>query len=319
MLDHVPRAPVMLTSEVLVSLIALLVGSRSADSPARALAEFVAESLETSGHTTFLVDAAAVSATALLDGDTTDRTVDDLVTVADAADAVVVLSPVVKAGYSGTTRSLLELLPENAFAGKSVLALSAGTAPTGIDDNRRAIEPIIRSLSGDIVGPGVHVCVYDITRNACSVALDGAAHQMVEDALGHLQSGLVVDGANGAADSAAQLLDAGDALESVRAGALLVDVRSNPTLGVGLIAGAVHVQKSDVEAVFGNHGSESRPLVGIDRAVVVVCNSERGSSEFARTLVRLGYRQVSHIRGGAAALASELRMGPVSEGAGALG
>lgn len=85
-----------------------------------------------------------------------------------------------------------------------------------------------------------------------AAAFESAVHHAVEEALDRLQSGLVVDAGEDAISSDVRLLDVDTASELVRTGALLVDVRSKPTLGVGLLAGAVQVQKSDVVSVFGS-------------------------------------------------------------------
>ncbi|MCX4098177.1 NAD(P)H-dependent oxidoreductase [Nocardia sp. alder85J] len=287
-----------------MSLIALLVGSRTADAPARALAQHVGEVLEQLGHITFLVDAGAIDATALVDGDTADPSVENLVAVVDAADALVVISPVIKAGSSGTTRLLLELLPDGALAGVPVLSLNAGTSETGLDESAgRELRSAVRALSGLPLPCAVQISVFDITRHGCATTLADTAQALVHEALTGLARALDRSTAD-AAGPPGELIDADTALRRIRDGALLLDVRSDPAAGTGLLPGAVHVRKVDVATIFRHSAGQPALIAGPERDIVVVCNSERGSAEATRQLRALGYQRVAHVRGGAADLAA---------------
>ncbi|WP_019927460.1 rhodanese-like domain-containing protein [Nocardia sp. BMG111209] len=288
-----------------VSLIALLVGSRTADAPARGLAQSVAETLEQSGHITFVVDAGAVTAAALVDGDTTDPTVDNLVAVVDAADAVVLISPAIRAGHSGTSRLLLELLPDDALAGLPVVTFTTGAAGTGLDaDAGRELDSAVRALGGVVLQDNLRISVFDMTRHACATVLDERARTLVRAALARLHRALG-DTAGDPGDRA-ELIDEQAALRRIRDGALLLDVRSDPTLGAGLLPGAVHVRKADLATLFRPAERGHPALTGPEREIVVVCNSEQGSGAAVRQLRAFGYRRLAHVRGGAAPLAAAL-------------
>lgn len=285
-----------------MALIALLVGSRLADSPALAIAEFISEAIELDGHTSLRVDSSIIDPSAVVDGDTTHDSVEDMVDVVSASDALVVCTPVVKGEYAGLTKSLLELLPESALAHMPVIVIATGDAPSHVGSRPGGIDSIVRSLGGHMCSPAVHVSAYDITRHTCAVSLEEAAQNAVLAALGLLAGDVSV---RLPFDSAEALLDPVDVVDRVRGGALLLDVRANPTQGVGLLPGAVHVQKSDVALTFGRDDT-SPALVDHGRPIVVVCNSEWGSAPCIRQLSALGYRELAHVRGGAPALAEEM-------------
>ncbi len=285
-----------------MALIALLIGSRLTDSPASAVAEFVSETLDVEGHTSLMVETSAVDPNAVIDGDTTHPSVEDMVAAISASDALVVCTPVVKGQFAGLTTSLLELLPETALAHMPVIVIAAGDAPSHVDSRQSGIDMAVRSLGGHICAPAVHVSAFDITRHTCAVSLDEAAEESVIDALGSL-TGDVTGRSYFDADEV--LLEPEGVVDRILAGAVLLDVRANPTQGVGLLPGAVHVQKSDVAALFGRD-DRSPSLIDQGRPIVVVCNTERGSAPSVRQLHALGHRDLSHVRGGAPALVDAL-------------
>lgn len=287
-----------------MALVAVLVGSRSADSSAFAIAEYVVEALDLEGHSSMIVDTKSVDPRALIDCDTTDSSIEDLVGVVDAADALVVCAPVIRNLCTGVTSSLLELLPEAALAHMPAALITTGNGPTNIDLRNHAIYDLVRSLGGQITKEAVHVSAFDVTRHTCAVSLAEEAEEAVLGTLTRLTGEMRAETALEDAGHP-QLIDTGRALDRVRQGALLVDVRANPTQGVGLLPGAVHVQKSDLASTFGRH-DDTNALVSQSRPIVVVCNTERGSATSVRELRALGYRDLSHVRGGAPALAAAL-------------
>lgn len=294
-----------------MSLIAILVGSRHADSPTRGLAEFAAEKLDESGHETFLVDISSVPPAVLIDGATAHPSVNDVVTTVDSADALIIVAPVVKHAYSATAKLMVELLPESALGLKPALILSTGdTAPTQLPSD---LESTLLAMGGGVITPSVNVSEYDITRHTCSTALEEIAEAAVQQSLSLLVQAL----GNSALVTAPKtpggvLVEPEDALDAFRAGALLLDVRSRPHEGVGFISGAIYVRKRDVEAVFSPERLHHLALHE-KTPIVVFCNSEHGSVGPLSTLTRLGYEAVTHVRGGAQALhAAMLRSSELS-------
>ncbi|RRQ29450.1 rhodanese-like domain-containing protein [Rhodococcus sp. Eu-32] len=81
--------------------------------------------------------------------------------------------------------------------------------------------------------------------------------------------------------------------DAAAADAKLIDVRSEKSrIEFGTIAGAIVVDKADVQAQFGDENSDrSEPIV-------VFCGSVKGSGPVVDELKELGYTNVSHIDGG---------------------
>ena len=288
-----------------MSLVAILVGSRTAESPPRHLAEFAIEQLAEAGHETFLADMSAVPAGVLIDGATTDPSVNDLVTMVDSVDAVIVVTAVVKQVYSGTAKLVLDLLPESAIRMKPVLVLSTGdTAPQQVSD----LSATLTGMGAHHVGPDVNVSEYDITRHTCSTALEETAEIAVQQSLSRLLQFLGERPLESAPIPDEVLVEPEAALSAFRRGAILLDVRARPTEGVGLISGALYVRKDDIELVFSP--ARMQRLLAVDGPeIVVFCNSEHGSRRPVRQLLDLGYEAVSHVRGGAPALRAVTRRG----------
>lgn len=96
------------------------------------------------------------------------------------------------------------------------------------------------------------------------------------------------------------LVQAGQASGIVAAGALVVDVRHpDARRRDGLLPGAVQVAKAEVQDRFAPDSEGLLPGIGgLDRAILVVCSSERGSGPVVAKLGALGYTRVSHVRGG---------------------
>ncbi len=63
-----------------------------------------------------------------------------------AARVVVVATPIYKASYSGLLKSFLDLLPQDALQGKTVLALATGGSPAHLLALDYALKPVLAAL-----------------------------------------------------------------------------------------------------------------------------------------------------------------------------
>ena len=102
------------------------------------------------------------------------------------------------------------------------------------------------------------------------------------------------------AEERIERLSPAGALEATRAGALLVDIRSELSRErEGVIPGAIHIPRSVLEWRFEPGGAWRNPHVGgLDQQVVVVCDHGYSSALAAAMLVRLGYERVGDVLGG---------------------
>ncbi|GAB3671402.1 NADPH-dependent FMN reductase [Actinocorallia lasiicapitis] len=146
-----------------MSTILVLSGSPSATSKTAALAGHLAERLRGDGHTVEEVRVRELPPAELLAADAGDPRIAAVGAAMAEADAVVVASPVYKAAYSGLLKSLLDLLPQFALAGKVVLPVLTGGTPAHVLALDYALRPVLTSLGADHVVPGWFVLDKHIT------------------------------------------------------------------------------------------------------------------------------------------------------------
>lgn len=90
-------------------------------------------------------------------------------TVVAAADQVaqarvlVVATPVYKAAYSGVLKVFLDLLPQTALKGKTVLPLATGGSPHHMLALDYALRPVLQSLGAKHILPGIYATDSQVT------------------------------------------------------------------------------------------------------------------------------------------------------------
>ena len=72
------------------------------------------------------------------------------------ADVIVIATPVYKAAYSGVLKVFLDLLPQSALKGKTVLPLATGGSPHHMLALDYALRPVLQSLAARHILPGVY-------------------------------------------------------------------------------------------------------------------------------------------------------------------
>ena len=101
-------------------------------------------------------------------------------------------------------------------------------------------------------------------------------------------------------DADPALLTATTAAEWVHNGAVLIDVRSQPTRErVGGLPGAIVVDRERLQELFGADSPERLPQVLTDEhPIVVVCGSVNGSRPVVDWLLEHGHTAIAHVEGG---------------------
>jgi len=84
----------------------------------------------------------------------------------ERACAIVVATPVYKAAYSGVLKVFLDLLPQTALSGKTVLPLATGGSPHHMLALDYALRPVLQSLSARHILSGVYATDAQIARSA---------------------------------------------------------------------------------------------------------------------------------------------------------
>jgi FMN reductase len=134
----------------------LIAGSPSAPSRSAVLLDAVAARLAERGVAVERLAIRELAAHALLLGEASHPSVQLAVEQLRRADVVVIATPVYKAAYSGVLKVFLDLLPQSALKGKTVLPLATGGSPHHMLALDYALRPVLQSLAARHILPGVY-------------------------------------------------------------------------------------------------------------------------------------------------------------------
>ncbi|WP_406388870.1 NADPH-dependent FMN reductase [Streptomyces sp. NBC_00887] len=152
-------------------------GSPSATSRTARLLRHLDDRLAGQGHTVIPFDVRTLPADALLRADFGHPAVVGALDLFARADGVVIGTPIYKAAYSGLLKSLLDLLPQSALAGKTVLPLATGGSTAHVLAIDYALRPVLSSMGASHITQGWFVLDRHIT-----VSTDGALTVEAADA-----------------------------------------------------------------------------------------------------------------------------------------
>ncbi|WP_198969911.1 NADPH-dependent FMN reductase [Xylophilus sp. ASV27] len=134
----------------------LIAGSPSAPSRSSALLEAVAHRLAQRRVGVQRLPVRELEAQALLHGDFGSASARQAVERVARARALVIATPVYKAAYSGVLKAFLDLLPQTALKGKTVLPLATGGSPHHMLALDYALRPVLQALAARHILPGVY-------------------------------------------------------------------------------------------------------------------------------------------------------------------
>jgi FMN reductase len=83
-----------------------------------------------------------------------------------AATAIVVATPVYKAAYAGGLKALLDILPQTAFRGKTVLGIATGGSPAHQLVLDYSLKPLFSALGASDLHQGVYLVEKQVTVSA---------------------------------------------------------------------------------------------------------------------------------------------------------
>jgi FMN reductase len=136
--------------------IVVLAGSPSATSRTAAVLDLLALRLTGHGHDVRVVPIRELPPGPLLAADAHHPAIADVVEAVATARGLIVASPVYKAAYTGLLKAFLDLLPQYALSGKTVLPLVTGGDPAHVLAVDYALRPVLASM-GAHVGQGYFV------------------------------------------------------------------------------------------------------------------------------------------------------------------
>ncbi|RYF25726.1 MAG: FMN reductase (NADPH) [Comamonadaceae bacterium] len=170
----------------------LIAGSPSERSRSAALLDTVSRRLARRGAAVARLNIRDLPAQALLLADFAHPGVVRAQQQVLAADVLVVATPVYKAAYSGVLKVFLDLLPQTALKGKTVLPLATGGSPHHMLALDYALRPVLQSLGAKHILPGIYATDAQVVltpEGACEVAgdvssrLDDAVHILITETL----------------------------------------------------------------------------------------------------------------------------------------
>ncbi|OAH09712.1 NADPH-dependent FMN reductase [Streptomyces jeddahensis] len=138
-------------------------GSPSAISRTARLLRHLDARLTAQGHEVIPLDVRTLPAEALLGADFKHPAIVEATELVARADGVVVGTPVYKAAYSGLLKSLLDLLPQYALEGKTVLPLATGGTTAHVLAIDYALRPVLNSMGAGHIVQGWFTLDKDIT------------------------------------------------------------------------------------------------------------------------------------------------------------
>ncbi len=130
-------------------------GSPSAASKSRQLLSHAVRRLANEGVSTITIDLAELPADDLL-GRTSSAPTKTALSAVEAAQVLVVATPVYRASYTGLLKVFFDLLPPNALAGKVAVAVASGGAPGHQLVLDHALRPLLQSVGALVVTTGVY-------------------------------------------------------------------------------------------------------------------------------------------------------------------
>ena len=147
----------------------LLGGSPSPQSSSSRLLQHIGERLGLHGQRLARCEVRELPAAALLALDGNEPAIAHALAQLRQADAVVVATPVYKAAYSGLLKAFLDLLPQDALAGKLVLPLATGGSQSHMLALDYALRPVLASMSARFILPSIYA-----TSDQLGRGLDGS-------------------------------------------------------------------------------------------------------------------------------------------------
>lgn len=129
-------------------------GSPSATSRTSRLLRHLDARLEADRHEVLPLDVRELPAQALLGADLTHPAIARAAALVERADGVVIGTPVYKAAYSGLLKALLDLLPQYALTGKTVLPLATGGSVAHVLAVDYALRPVLSSMGAAHITQG---------------------------------------------------------------------------------------------------------------------------------------------------------------------
>ncbi|MFT4177732.1 MAG: NADPH-dependent FMN reductase [Luteolibacter sp.] len=140
-----------------MSQILLISGSPTAPSKSAALLQYATTYLHSHGLTAETVSVRDFSAEDLIQARFDSPSFEGFKAKIAAASGIIVATPIYKASYTGSLKALLDILPQTALRGKTILPLATGGSPAHLLAIDYALKPVLAVLGASDIQQGVYV------------------------------------------------------------------------------------------------------------------------------------------------------------------
>ena len=163
--------------------VVLIAGSPAAASRSAAVLETIQRLLDDYRVSSTLLSVRELPAEALLTADAAHPQLKGAIQAVEAADGVIVATPIYKAAYSGALKTFLDVLPQDALAGKVVLPIATGGSLAHLLAIEYSLKPVLAALGAKIIRGGVFLIDAQIARTADGdLRLEESAERRLYDA-----------------------------------------------------------------------------------------------------------------------------------------
>lgn len=170
----------------------LIAGTPSERSRSAALLDAAGQRLSLRGVQVDRLRIRDLAPQALLLAETSHPTIAHAMEQVEQARVVVVATPIYKAAYSGVLKLFLDLLPQRALAGKTVLPLATGGSAGHLLALDYALRPVLLSMGAHDILPSIYATESQLLPAAdgsyqpdreIGARLDDAVHRLVMETL----------------------------------------------------------------------------------------------------------------------------------------
>ncbi|CEJ13073.1 FMN reductase (NADPH) [bacterium YEK0313] len=122
---------------------------------------------------------------ALMSGRTDDAGLAAAMRDVEAADGLVIATPIYKAAYSGLLKAFLDAMPQFGLAGRTVLPLATGGSLAHVLALDYALRPVLQSMGARHIVQATFVAAGQMRRDGATFGLDPAAAELLDEAVLH--------------------------------------------------------------------------------------------------------------------------------------
>ena len=179
-------------------------GSPSATSRTAALLNDLARTLAQQGHEVVRLNLRELPPGPLLAAQANEPAIAQAVKELEQAEGVVVGTPIYKAAYTGLLKAFLDLLPQFALTGKTVLPLATGGSVAHVLALDYALRPVLSSLAARHIVGSYFILDKTITvHESGKVELDATIEPKYRESVEAFTESLRIHGLHGATSASA--------------------------------------------------------------------------------------------------------------------